>query len=113
MHQSDFHVECGGKSMRTNHLGMAVAHLNAPFGKVVNTDHLRDALRAGSVKVIRDSSAAAVVSYAFVELDPRLISLCASESGADLRHADMLYRETLLQSLPRVPSWEKSVECLL
>lgn len=99
--------------MEGNHLEIAAAHLNAPFGKVVNTEHLRAALLTGSLNAVKDPTAAAIISFAFVELDPRLISLCANEAGSDLRHADMLYRETLAQSLPRVPSWEKSVEFLV
>lgn len=95
--------------MNSSHLELAVSHLNAPYGEVVLVKHLRDALRAGSINVISEPVAAAVVSYAFVELEPRSIALCASEAGSDLRHADLLYRETLKNSLPCVPAWEAIV----
>ena len=95
-------------------LGLAVTHLNAPVGAVLTIAQLTDALRAGSINVVSDSpTAAAIISYLFVELNPRLISLCAREAGADLHHVNMLYKEALAHSLPRVPEWENAVEYLL
>jgi hypothetical protein len=95
-------------------LGLAVTHLNASVGNVLTTDQLSDALRNGSVDAIADSpTAAALLRYLFVELDPRLIVLCAYEAGTDVAHANMVYQDNLRHTMPRVPAWEKSIEFLL
>jgi hypothetical protein len=98
----------------TSNLEMAIAHLNAPVGPVLTVDHLAKILRAGTTAALVDEpAAAAVASYLFVEIDPRLISLCATEAKADMGHVNMFYQETLRQSVPAVPAWEKAVEFLL
>ncbi len=95
-------------------LGLAVTHLNAPAGPVLAVEQLAAALRAGSVTAITDSpTAAALASYMFVELEPRLIALCAHEAGAGLAHANRLYQESLRDGLARVPAWEQAVAHLL
>jgi hypothetical protein len=95
-------------------LGLAVAHLNASVGSVLTVEQLAKALRAGTTDVIADApTAAALVSYLFTELEPKLIVLCAREADSDVRHADMLYREGLAQAMPRVPAWENSIRYLV
>ena len=99
---------------RSNSLGLAVTHMNAPVGSVLTIEQLSKALRAGSADAITDSpTAAALVSYLFVELDPRLIVLCAYEAGTDVAHANMIYQESLSRSMPRVHAWEKSIQYML
>ena len=90
----------------------AVTHLNAPVGLVVTAEGLSEALRSGSVSGSSPMEAA-IISGMFVELSPRLISLCASEAMSDIAHANMLYHETLKAHLPRVVAWEKAIEHLL
>lgn len=104
--------------MQTNqhsgNLGLAVTHLNAPVGACLTEAQLADALRAGTVAPLADNpTAAALLRYLFVELDPRLIVLCAYEAGTDVAHANMLYQENLRHTMPRVPAWEQSIEYLL
>ncbi len=104
--------------MHTSHhsssLGLAITHLNAPVGNCLTEAQLADALRAGSVAPLADSpTAAALLRYLFVELEPRLIVLCAYEAGTDVAHANMIYQENLQNAMPRVPAWEKSIEFLL
>ena len=95
-------------------LGLAVTHLNAPAGSVLSEAQLTRSLRDGSVRGIADSpAAAALVSYLFVEVEPRLIAQCASDAGASLAQADLLYQESLRDGLPRVPAWEQAVVHLL
>jgi hypothetical protein len=98
----------------TSNLELTIAHLNAPVGPVLTVDHLAKILRSGSVAVLADEPAVvAIASYLFVETDPRLISLCATEANADMAHVNMFYQETLRLSVPAVPAWEKAVEFLL
>lgn len=98
----------------TDSLGLAVTHLNAPVGAVLHTEQLAGALRAGSVNAIADSPmAAALVSYLFVELDPRLIASCANQAGASVALANVLYEESLRNAMPRVAAWEQAVAHLL
>ncbi len=90
-------IEPGG--LRT-----AVAHLNASVGPCLTVEQLAAALRAGSVAAISDSpTAAALASHLFSEVEPALIALCAHEAGSDVAHANMLYQESLLSLMPRVP----------
>lgn len=98
---------------RSNNLGLAVTHMNASVGSVLTVEQLTNALRAGSINAIDSPTSAAVVSYLFVELDPRLIVLCAYEAGSDVAHANMIYQESLLNAMPRVHAWEKSIEYIL
>jgi hypothetical protein len=104
--------------MQTNHhagnLGLAVTHLNAPVGACLTEAQLAEALRFGTVAPLTASpTAAALLRYLFVELDPRLIVLCAYEAGTDVAHANLLYQENLRHAMPRVPAWEQSIEFLL
>lgn len=99
---------------KTNHLGLAVTHMNASVGATLSTSQLAAVLRTGSASAIHDSpTAAALVSYLFVELDPRLIVMCAYEAGTDAAQANKVYLESLLHHMPRVEAWEKSIEYLL
>lgn len=97
-----------------SNLELAVTHLNASVGPILSIAQLAKALREGSIGATADSpTAAALVGYLFIEIDPRLISLCAREAGSDVSHANMLYQETLRHHLPRVAAWEKAMEYLL
>jgi hypothetical protein len=91
---------------------LAVTHLNAPVGAIVTVDHLVQALRAGSVEGL-DARTAAVVTYLFLELEAALIAPCVREAGSDLRRANELYKETLVDKLPRNPGWEEAVAHLV
>lgn len=95
-------------------LGLAVTHLNAPVGDCLTAAQLADVLRAGTVAPLANApAAAALLRFLFVELDPRLIVLCAYEAGTDVAHANMIYQENLRHTMPRVPAWEKSIAYLL
>ena len=94
-------------------LGLAVTHLNASTGPVLTAEHLAKILRAGSVDVITDAPAAALASYLFVELEPRLIALCAYQAGTGVAQANRLYQDSLRHGMLRVPAWEQSVRYLL
>ncbi len=94
-------------------LGLAVTHLNASTGPVLTVAQLAHILRAGSVDVIADAPAAALASYLFVELEPRLIALCAYQAGAGVAQANRLYQDSLRHGMQRVPAWEQSVQYLV
>lgn len=99
---------------RQSNLSLAVTHLNTPVGNCLSVDHLSGALRAGTLANLADSpTATALLRFMFVELEPRMIVLCAYEAGSDVAHANMIYQENLRHAMPRVPAWEKSIEFLL
>lgn len=92
-------------------LQMAAAHLNASIGPVVSATDIASALRAGSLAPLAPQPRVeAMVSYLFIELEPRLIALCAREAGAMLERANDLYRDTLRNDAPRAPAWEATME---
>ncbi|MFZ3002776.1 MAG: hypothetical protein WA071_20845 [Undibacterium umbellatum] len=93
---------------------MAATHLNASVGDVLSPNQLAAALQAATLDVLVGSpKAAAAASYLFVEVDPRMIALCAYEAGTDIDHANMLYLDLLQRSMPRVIAWEIAVEAML
>lgn len=94
-------------------LALATAHLNAPVGQVLSRDELCSALQAGRLAAIHRPSAASLVCFMFVELEPALITRCVMEAQSDLRRANDLYRDTLRANAPRSMTWERSVEHLL
>jgi hypothetical protein len=95
-------------------LGMAVTHLNASVGPVLTVEQLAQALRAGTTADITDSpTAVSLVNYLFVEVEPKLIVMCAREAGSDVRRANMLYQASLAQAMPKVLSWENSTRYLV
>ena len=95
-------------------LELAIGHLNAPIGPVLNALQLASALRAGSTRHLSASpTAAALIGSLFAELSPDLILRCTAEAAADVLHANRLYHESLADAFPRVPAWEASVEHLL
>ena len=94
-------------------LDLATAHLNAPVGPVLTREELCSALRSGNLAAIHRPSAASLVCFMFVELEPALITRCVMEAQSDLRRANDLYKETLRAHAPRSPQWERSVEHLL
>ena len=92
-------------------LDLAVTHLNASVGPVLSSAQLATVLRTASLdSLIESSTAAGVVSYLFVEIEPRVIALCAYEAGTDLCHANALYESLLRDSMPRVAAWEEYVK---
>ena len=102
------------KTQLDSGLELAVAHLNAPYGKLVAVAHLRNAIRQGKVEVSGASpSIEAIINSLFVELSPALIFKCVRESGATIEQANALYRDTVRHSAPRAHGWEKSVAHLL
>lgn len=97
-----------------SNLDMAVTHLNASNGIVLSSSQLAAALRAASIDILSgEPSAAAAASYLFVEVDPRMIALCAYEAGTDVNSAHRLYESLVDRSMPRVPAWEESVGVFL
>jgi len=99
---------------QTSPLELAVNHLNASVGPVLEPAQLSHALRVGSVREMSAPPlAAALVSSLFVELSPSLIMQCAAEAGATLSRVNQLYRETLADALPPVRGWEEAVGHLL
>lgn len=99
--------------MQSSHLDLAVTHLNASLGPVLNAEQLAVALRSGSCKDATTSTAAAAISSLFVELSPTTILQCAVDAGADLHKVNALYLESLAGFMPPSPAWEASVEHLL
>lgn len=97
--------------MRNNeaHLKLAVGHLNAPYGQVLTVDQLAQAFTAGTFQAITDQAASSVARQIFVELDARIIYICATEAGSKVSDANNLYLEALTCSLPRVEAWEQLV----
>ena len=92
-------------------LDLAVTHLNASVGPVLSSTQLAAALRAGRIDTLSESPyAAAAASYLFVEIEPRVIALCALEAGTDLDHANALYESLLRDAMPRVTAWEDYVK---
>lgn len=92
-------------------LDLAVTHLNASVGPVLSSAQLATVLRTASLdSLIESPTAAGVVSYLFVEIEPRVIALCAYEAGTDLCHANALYESLLRYSMPRVAAWEEYVK---
>jgi len=89
-------------------LDLAVTHLNASIGPVLSSEQLANALRTGVIATLPDLAAGAV-SYLFVEIEPRVIALCAIEAGTDIHHANCLYERLLKDLLPRVSGWEEYV----
>jgi len=55
----------------------------------------------------------AILSYLFIETDPRLIVSCAIEAGSNVSQANRLYLSTLEHASPRSPMWESAVRELL
>lgn len=97
-----------------SNLALAVGHLNASVGRVLTSEQLASALRAGSSRNVSPSPAvAALIRSLFIELAPELILRCAAEADADVQHVNQLYRETLADALPRARAWENSVEHFL
>jgi hypothetical protein len=77
-------------------LDLAVTHSNASVGPVLSSAQLAAALHAGRIDTLSESPyAAAAASYLFVEIEPRVIALCAYEAGTDLGHANALYESSL------------------
>ena len=93
-------------------LSLAVTHLNAPYGSVVCTGDLMESLSHGQLRA-SSIKAAAILSYLFVEVEPRLVMRCAMESGASFPMANQLYMETVKGGAPRSAPWESSIKNLL
>ncbi len=91
---------------------MVVAHLNAPYGPVVCADDLAGSLAHGEIRAA-SAQAAAILSYLFIEVEPRLVMRCAMEAGATLPIANQLYSDTLKSGVPRSALWESSVMDIL
>lgn len=93
---------------------LAVAHMNVPFGSELQEAQLVRALRSGKLADANlEPEAAALISYLFVELEPRTIANCVLEAGSTLRQANELYIDSLSKSSPRSIQWEQAVEHLL
>lgn len=93
-------------------ISMAVAHLNAPYGEIVSPGDLIESLSQGELRAA-SPKAAAILSYLFVEVEPRLVMRCAMESGSSLPMANQLYSDTIKGGAPRSALWESSVKALL
>ena len=75
----------GPVSRTSSYLSLVVTHLNAPYGRIVTTDDLADALRQGTAYArSRSRSASAIILSMFVESSVKQIVQCASEACADL-----------------------------
>jgi hypothetical protein len=94
-------------------LGIAVTHLNAPYGKVVSEEQLALALRHGTVHIAGISeTAGAIITSLFTESTPNLIMRCIKEAGATIESAHALYLETTKEWY-RCSEWEEAVQHLL
>lgn len=93
-------------------LSMAMAHLNAPYGAIVCADDLASSLALGELRA-SSAKASAILSYLFVEVEPRLVMQCAREAGSSLPKANQLYLSTVQGGAPRSALWETSVKDVL
>ena len=93
-------------------LSMAVTHLNAPYGAIVCARDLVDSLSHGELRAA-SAKATAILSYLFIEVEPRLVMRCAIESGSSLPKANQLYSDTIKSGAPRSALWESSIKDLL
>lgn len=96
--------------MKTTEL--ITSHLNAPYGAVVDVSDLVVSLCAGRLAA-GSPQANAVLSYLFIEIEPRLIITCALEVGASWASVHALYGDTLAHAAPQSRQWESSVKGLL
>lgn len=99
-------------TLQQHGISMAVTHLNAPYGAIVCARDIIDSLSQGELRAA-SSKAAAILSYLFVEVEPRLVMQCAMESGSSLPMANQLYSNTIKGGAPRSPLWESSIKDLL
>lgn len=95
-----------------NAAALIATHLNAPVGQVVQEQDVLASLQEGSLSAATEQ-ANALLSYLFVEIDPRLILQCAEEAGASASDANRLYADTIAHNSPRCVKWESSLEFLL
>lgn len=86
--------------------------MNAPYGPIVTTGDLADSLSHGELRAA-SIKAAAILSYLFIEVEPRLVMQCAMESGSSLPLANQLYAATIKGGAPRSTLWESSIKDLL
>lgn len=93
-------------------ISMAVTHLNAPYGAIVCANNLIESLSQGELRAA-SPKAAAILSYLFVEVEPRLVMQCAMESGSSLPMVNQLYSDTIRGGAPRSAPWESSIKALL
>lgn len=93
-------------------ISMAVTHLNAPYGAIVCATDLIESLIQGELRAA-SPKAAAILSYLFVEVEPRLVMQCAMESGSSLPIVNQLYLDTIKGGAPRSALWESSITALL
>jgi hypothetical protein len=94
-------------------LGIAVTHLNAPYGKVVTEEQLALALRSGTVHMEGiPYKSGAIITSLFTESTPNLIMRCIKDAGATIESAQALYLETT-KDWYRCPEWEEAVQHLL
>ena len=93
-------------------ISMAVTHLNAPYGAIVSPGDLIESLSQGELRAA-SPKAAAILSYLFVEVEPRLVMQCAMESGSSRPLANQLYSDTIKGGAPRSALWESSIKALL
>lgn len=91
----------------TPYLDMAVTHLNAPVGAVVQREDLVRSLQSGSLDDVRTPAVQGVLAYLFVELSPEAITRCSMEAGALLERVHRLYEQILAEHMPPVPAWEQ------
>jgi len=95
-----------------NSAALITSHRNAPFGGHLRETDLAQSLRAGKFAAQTDQ-ANAILSYLFVETEPRLIISCALEVGSDIATANRLYLKTLKHASPRSPMRESAIKDIL
>lgn len=95
-----------------NSAALITSHLNAPFGGHLREADLAQSLRAGELAAQTDQ-ANAILSYLFIETEPRLIASCALEVGSDVATANRLYLITLDHASPGSPTRESAIKDIL
>jgi hypothetical protein len=95
-----------------NSLQLIVGHLNTSVGNQLTEEQLASALKLGKLSE-KKGDGSALLSYLFLETEPRLIALCVLETNSTIERANALYLDTLTHHAPRSPAWELSIGHLL
>jgi hypothetical protein len=96
----------GPVKMKTSHLEMIAAHLNAPYGDVVMADDVAAVLRTGTLASIPPGLPRSVLFSLFSECAPATILSAAIGAGGSWRTAQALYKEIVASGGTRVSAWE-------
>jgi len=99
----------------TSHLRLIAGQLNAPYGQLVRSEDIAQALRDHSLASLDvDDWVKELIAHMFVELSPQVIGYATLEAGARLENAQILYEDARNHwGVPRVATWEHALEGVL